>query len=109
MFSRTPPGAAAQKWRAFHSAELPYLFGTFEAAPERGFTAADRAFSDRMARYWVNFVRSGDPNGAGLPSWPAWQAERPEVIELGDPIVARPLLSREKLSMLKAHLARSGP
>ena len=105
MFNRTPPGPAAQKWRAFHSAELPYMFGTFEAAPERGFTAADRAFSDQIAAYWVNFVKTGDPNGAGLPSWPSWQAERPAVMELGDPIAAKPLLPAHKLEAVRAHLA----
>jgi para-nitrobenzyl esterase len=55
-----PPGA-------FHAAEVPYLF------PDRQFqarsTPEQRLLSDQMIRYWANFARSGDPNGAELPRW----------------------------------------
>ena len=27
------------------------------------FTPGDKVLSDLMQQYWVNFVRSGDPNG----------------------------------------------
>jgi para-nitrobenzyl esterase len=31
---------------------------------------ADRRMADQMSSYWVNFARSGDPNGRSLPNWP---------------------------------------
>jgi para-nitrobenzyl esterase len=90
IFTKVAPGKDAAKWRAFHSSEIPYVFGTLGAAPERGFSAADVAFSDRVSRYWINFVRSGNPNGVGLPEWPAFNRDRPQLMQLGEPM--RPIL-----------------
>ena len=39
-----------------------------------------------MSGYWVNFARSGDPNGPGLPPWPAFTNAECKVQYLGDAI-----------------------
>ncbi|WP_441237754.1 carboxylesterase/lipase family protein [Bradyrhizobium sp. 930_D9_N1_4] len=52
-----------------HGRELQFIFGA-EGVPGAGlFTRGDREVANRMRAYWVNFARSGDPNGAGLPHW----------------------------------------
>jgi para-nitrobenzyl esterase len=61
---------------AQHSFELPYVFGNLLTGGALGgaYTASDRALSDAMVGYWTNFARGGDPNGSGLPAWPAFDS-----------------------------------
>jgi para-nitrobenzyl esterase len=108
LFDHLEPGPEARRWGMFHSSELSYVFGTLGAAPERHFTAVDRSLSGRLMRYWVNFVKSGNPNGAGLPSWPAMGAQDPEVMVLAAVPEARPVLAPGKLSAMQAFIAGGG-
>jgi para-nitrobenzyl esterase len=66
-FTRVPP-SSKQTLGAFHSAEMPFVFGTHEKA--LGLSDEDEALTDLMQAYWVNFATTGDPNGADLPAWP---------------------------------------
>ncbi len=71
-FTRQLPGDNAG---AFHSSELWYMFGTMDRC-WRPWTEGDLALSRLMLDYWTNFMKTGDPNGQGLPAWRPWQ--RPE-------------------------------
>ncbi|WP_128927202.1 carboxylesterase/lipase family protein [Bradyrhizobium guangxiense] len=54
-----------------HGRELQFIFGA-EGVPGAGiFSRGDREVASRMRSYWINFARSGDPNGADLPHWDA--------------------------------------
>ena len=56
---------------AFHSAELPYVFGKATASSGRlSFTVAEQHLSDTVVGAWTRFARTGNPNGDGL-DWPA--------------------------------------
>ena len=59
---------------AFHSAEIEYVFGQLDSKAGVAWRADDRQLSEAMQKYWANFARSGDPNGAGLPKWPVYSA-----------------------------------
>jgi para-nitrobenzyl esterase len=39
-----------------------------------------------ISSYWINFAKSGNPNGAGLPLWPAFTNAENKVRYLGDPV-----------------------
>lgn len=54
--------------RAFHSADLRYIFGTLDRS-WRPYGTRDHEASKEMMDYLVNFARAGDPNGPGLPLW----------------------------------------
>lgn len=56
---------------AFHGLELPYVFGNFERFPVPP-SKKDLKLSKRVQGYWTNFATAGDPNGRGLPVWPAY-------------------------------------
>lgn len=108
LWTHVEPGPQADHWRAFHSSEIPYVFQTFGASPERPFTAADRALSQRISSYWLNFVRTGDPNGAGLPPWPKFDVAAPRIQVIDDAIRTQPLLPPDKLAAMRALIAEGG-
>lgn len=55
---------------SFHSSELWYMFGSMRDIPaQRQWTKADHDLSNTMQSYWANFIRTGNPNGNGLPIW----------------------------------------
>lgn len=56
---------------AVHSGEIEYALGNLDGNTVYAWTAADRETSRIMQGYFANFIKRGNPNGAGLPSWPA--------------------------------------
>jgi para-nitrobenzyl esterase len=51
---------------------------------KRGWTAADRRLATRLAKTWVNFAATGNPNGKGLPAWPAFDGSQASILRIGE-------------------------
>lgn len=68
MMPSAPRGAA-------HSAEIQYAMGNLDLDNRYAWEPDDRKVSETMQGYFVNFIKTGDPNGPGLPSWPPYDAQ----------------------------------
>lgn len=69
-FTRDVPFGKGQKdYGAFHSGELAYAYHNLDVSKVRPWTAADYKLENVMSSFWVNFAKTGDPNGKGLPEW----------------------------------------
>lgn len=62
------PGVESDRYGAFHTAEVPYVLNNLANSP-RPFASDDHRLADLASSYWVNFAKSGDPNGPDLPRW----------------------------------------
>jgi para-nitrobenzyl esterase len=98
-FDRRLPGRNSEHYGAFHSGDLYYAFGTL-ASTERPWEDADYALADAMTSYWASFAADGNPNVEGLPKWPAYDANDPQVMELGERVSAMPLPKRAMMDFL---------
>ena len=100
------PGPDAAKYGAFHTSEVPYVLNTLSMS-DRPFTDVDRRIADTLSSYWVNFATTGDPNGDGLPAWPAVDGTSWTTMELGDNPHAIPVAgSIEKREYFERALGR---
>jgi carboxylesterase type B len=98
FFAHPLPGPDVEVYGAFHSSELPYVLNTLDQA-DRPFTGVDRTIARTLSSYWVNFVTTGDPNGAGFPHWPAATANSAMTMKLDEAPVAIPVATTpEKLA-----------
>jgi para-nitrobenzyl esterase len=89
-FTRIRP--QGEKLRAYHGAEIPYVFDSADAWLPGD--ATDRALTDLMQSYWVQFARTGDPNGPGLPAWPRFRPDSEDHQVLGDEVHSARALDR---------------
>ncbi|WP_280900739.1 MULTISPECIES: carboxylesterase/lipase family protein [unclassified Streptomyces] len=79
----TNPIEPADGAGAYHGAEKYYLFGNLYGT-DRPWTSADYTIADITSGYVANFAATGNPNGRGLPPWPALRTPKPLSMELGD-------------------------
>ncbi len=110
-FDRITPWPEHPEFGAHHTSEVPYVFGTVGRG-KRAWEAIDTTISDRVAAYFVNFARTGDPNGPGLPHWPAWTPGGHTTMRLGETIEVMdvaPARAREFFASRAATAANAAP
>lgn len=95
------------RFGAGHGSEVAYVFNTLNArwgATE--VTQDDERLAQLMNAYWTNFARTGDPNGEGLPSWPLYNTQNEEIldIELDGKPAAKPDPRKARLDVIQKAL-----
>jgi para-nitrobenzyl esterase len=68
-------------------------------------TPRDQAISEAMATYWTNFAKRLDPNGEGVPAWPAFSDANPQVMYFSQTPHTGPVPSADSLKVLDAYFA----
>jgi para-nitrobenzyl esterase len=90
----TPKGAV-------HSADIEYAMGNLSTNKVYAWTPDDQKVSETFLGYFANFVKTGDPNGPGLPKWPAVNGASGEhVMHIDVTSKAQPAAHRARYELL---------
>jgi len=106
-----PPDSPKAGFGTPHSEELLYVFRQLTEHNRPAPTPKDEAMSEMMRTYWTNFAKTGNPNGADLPNWPAYSAAAPEMLHIAfGSTQAGPIVNEDALKVLDEYFAwrRSG-
>jgi para-nitrobenzyl esterase len=77
----SPSMQQRMRFGAAHASEIPYVFNTLRGINGAAVLPADREVARLMNSYWINFAKTGNPNGPGLPSWPSYNLQDNRIIE----------------------------
>jgi len=99
-----PAGSPRAGYGSGHGADVRYVFQHLNASNPQT-TKEDIAISEAMATYWTNFAKRGDPNGEGVPAWPAFSDAKPVVMYFAQTPHTGPVPSADSLKVLDAYFA----
>jgi len=101
QFDRVVPDpAVAKSFGAAHAVEIEYVFNTLDSK-KAAWQPEDRKTAQTMATYWANFIKTGNPNGAGLSHWPEFGKSH-QVMHLDATSKALPEQNRARYEFLDA-------
>jgi para-nitrobenzyl esterase len=103
----TAGGTSAAPRGASHSAEIQYVMGNLDLDKRYTWEPADYQVSKVMQAYFVNFIKTGNPNGPGLPEWPTYRADdNYQLMRIDVELQAGPEAHRDRYLALDAAAAK---
>ena len=105
-YSHVPPDKPGfPNYGAFHTSEVPYALHTLHMW-KRDWKSKDLSLEENMSDYWINFAKTGNPNGNGLPEWKAYERLSGNILEIGDVIKIQPGKLKKELEFLENNLQK---
>jgi para-nitrobenzyl esterase len=96
--------SARAGYGAGHGADVAYVFQHLNKSNPQ-IREQDIAISDAVATYWTNFAKHGDPNGPGVPQWPAFSDATPSVMYFSGTAHVGPVPNPASLEVLDSYFA----
>jgi para-nitrobenzyl esterase len=103
QFSHVPtdkPGFP--NYGAFHTSEVPYALHTLHTW-QRPWQQSDKIVEETMSSYWLNFIKTGNPNGGNLPKWNAYKKQPGDILEINAQTQNKPALLAKEFAFLDAN------
>jgi len=88
-----------------HGSDVPYAFQTLSGGRGAAPKPEDLKLSDMISSYWVNFAKTGDPNGPGLPKWPAFAENDQQAMVFDAAPSARPVPNLDKIKAFDGYIS----
>jgi len=100
-----PPDSPQAGRGSPHGQDVAYVFQSLSSGnPQRQqYTKSDEEISEAMATYWTNFAKNLDPNGPGLPNWPAFNDANPVLMYFAQTAHTGPVPGIESMKVMDAY------
>ncbi|GAB3954248.1 carboxylesterase family protein [Spirosoma harenae] len=99
---KVPANTPETQFGAFHSGEIVYAYNNLHTL-KRPWEPADRALAEAMSSYWVNFAKTGNPNGKNLPKWVPYTLKIENVLILDTTIQNKLLPTKAQLAFWESY------
>lgn len=101
QFGHVPPNKADfPDFGAFHTSEVPYALHTLHTW-ERPWKQADKDLENIISSYWVNFAKTGNPNGNNLPEWKSYDKHSGNIMLLDDKVEVKSGFLKKEFDFLE--------
>jgi para-nitrobenzyl esterase len=87
------------RYGAFHTGEVAYVMDDLKFL-NRPWEPVDHELATLMSDYWVNFIKSGSPNGKGMAAWPKYNPTGPQAMVFDVTSGKQELAAKDELTFL---------
>lgn len=103
QFGHVPPDKPNfPNYGAFHTSEVPYVLHTLHTW-NRPWQVLDKEIENTFSSYWVNFAKTGNPNGKNLPEWKSYDKQSGIIMVVDDKIESKPKFLKKEFDFLEVN------